>query len=127
GVHEGDGVLGGGDGNPGLRIWLINRGSGSLGEAEFFTGVSGVGDQLADEDLLIRVERVNDNIEQLLDLSLKVMFFGRTHKDLPSTKVPGSPCQLFESGLAAHPAHRMADQFRAILKVKLFLDMCPVG
>ena len=39
--------------------------------ALFLQGVGGVGDQLADEDLLLRVERVDDDIEQLLDLGLE--------------------------------------------------------
>jgi hypothetical protein len=42
--------------------------------AEFFEGVGGVGDQLADEDFFLRVERVDDDIEELLDLGLELEF-----------------------------------------------------
>ena len=37
--------------------------------------VGGVADQLAKEDLLLRVERMDDQIEQLLELGLELEFF----------------------------------------------------
>ena len=47
---------------------------GELGVAQFFERVRGVGDEFADEDFLLRVERVDDDIEQLLDLGLELEF-----------------------------------------------------
>jgi hypothetical protein len=44
---------------------------GDLGVTELFERVGGVRHQLADEDFLLRVERVDDDIEQLLDLGLE--------------------------------------------------------
>jgi hypothetical protein len=45
-----------------------------LGVAQLLERVGGVGHQLADEDFLLRVERVDDDIEQLLDLGLELEF-----------------------------------------------------
>ena len=42
----------------------------------FSIAVRGVGDQLAEENLLVGVEGVDDEIEQLLDLGLEGVFFG---------------------------------------------------
>jgi hypothetical protein len=54
---------------PGRRRRCPSR---SAGVAELLEGVGGVGDQLADEDFLLRVERVDDDIEELLDLGLEL-------------------------------------------------------
>ena len=42
----------------------------------FSDGVRRIRDQLADEDLFVRVERMNDDLEQLRDLGLEGVFFG---------------------------------------------------
>ena len=47
---------------------------GQLQVAEFFEGIGGIGHQFADEDFFLRVERVDDDIEQLLDLGLEFEF-----------------------------------------------------
>ena len=44
--------------------------------AKLLHRVGGIRNQLAEEDLLVGVKRVNDQIEQLLDLGLKGVFFG---------------------------------------------------
>jgi len=49
---------------------------GDLRVAEFFKRVGRVGNQLADEDFLLRVERVDDDIEELFDLGLELEFCG---------------------------------------------------
>jgi len=46
---------------------------GELEVAELLDGVGGVGHQLTDEDFLLRVERVDDDIEQLLNLGLELV------------------------------------------------------
>src|SRR3546814_12071278 len=50
---------------------------GKRGVAQPVTGVGGVGDQLPQEDLLLRVERVRDDVEQPADLSLEIHLFFR--------------------------------------------------
>ena len=65
------------DGQGAVR--LENLGSRSLQKPEFFRGVRRVRDKLADEDLLIRVKRMDDDIEELGDLRLKVVLFNGAH------------------------------------------------
>src|SRR5688500_11295327 len=67
------------DGNAERQGRLKDRLAGGLEEAELLTGIGGVGDQLANKDFFIRVKRVDDDIQQLLNLSLEVMFFGGSH------------------------------------------------
>ena len=49
--------------------------------AQLLERVGGVGNQFADEDFLLGVERMNDDIEELLDLGLELEFLrsGRGH------------------------------------------------
>ena len=47
--------------------------------AHFLERVGGIGDQLPHEDLLLRVERVDDDIEQLADFGLELEFLWRGH------------------------------------------------
>ena len=72
---------------PGLRIdrdtdaelGLVGDelGAGEREIAQAVAGVRGVGDELAQEDLLLAVERVGDDMQQLGDLGLEIMsFFG---------------------------------------------------
>jgi hypothetical protein len=49
-------------------------------EADLVEGVGGVRDQLAQEDVLMRVERVDHQVQQLADLGLElVAFCGGAH------------------------------------------------
>ena len=64
------------------RLRLIRRLTRSLREAQLLAGVGRVRDQLAHEDLFVRVKRMDDDIQQLLDLGLKMMFFGRAHIEI---------------------------------------------
>ena len=50
---------------------------GFVGEGEvteLVEGVGGVGDELAEKDLRMRVEGVNDELEELIDFGLKFAF-----------------------------------------------------
>src|SRR5436190_1061379 len=62
------------DGDFQRKIRLVNRLAGTLQKAELFQRIRAIGNQLANENLFIRVEGMNDNIQQLLNLSLKLMF-----------------------------------------------------
>jgi hypothetical protein len=64
----------GGDIDLERKIIVVNVLLGQLQMPEFFERVGGVRDQFTDEDFLLRVERVNDDIEQLLDFGLKLEF-----------------------------------------------------
>ena len=68
------GLVVGGEADLELGLVVKNVLLGDLGVAEFFEGVGGVGHQLTDEDFLLRVEGVDDDIEQLLDLGLELEF-----------------------------------------------------
>ena len=50
-------------------------GAGSLEKLQLLRRVRGVRDEFADKDFLVRVKRVNDQIEQLRDLGLEGVFF----------------------------------------------------
>ena len=68
-----------------------------LEEPELFAGVRGVRDEFTDEDLAVGVERVDDDIENLLDLGLKRMGFGLAHCSVGrSRQFRGNParCRL---------------------------------
>jgi hypothetical protein len=52
---------------------LVQRGVVQRLEAQLVAGVRGVRDQLAQEDLLVRVQRVGDEVQDLLDLGLEGM------------------------------------------------------
>jgi hypothetical protein len=55
--------------------------------AELFQRVRRVGDQLAHEDLLLRVERMDDDIEQLADLGLELEGLGSGHGEKGRVRV----------------------------------------
>jgi hypothetical protein len=61
-------------------VRLENFGARSLQKPELFRGIRRIRDELANEDLLIRVERVDDDIEELGDLRLKLVLFNLTHE-----------------------------------------------
>ena len=80
-----DAVVGDGQGaGPGVRL----EADGELGvargqalvrerlEAQAVEGVGGVGDQLAQEDLLVRVQGMRDQVQQLVDLGLEGAVLG---------------------------------------------------
>ncbi len=54
-----------------VRRVLPQRGLVERLEAQLVAGVGGVGDQLAEEDLLVGIERVGDEVQDLLDLGLE--------------------------------------------------------
>ncbi len=52
-------------------------------EAQFVTGIRGVRDEFSQKDLLVRVQGVDHQVKQLLDLGLEGVFFDflfRRHK-----------------------------------------------
>jgi hypothetical protein len=60
-----------------FAIVLVQTVIGQRGEAQLVGGVGGVGDQLAQEDLAVAVQGIDDEIEQLGDLRLEApLFFG---------------------------------------------------
>ena len=58
-----------------LRIGFVERVVGERLEAQLVGGVGGVGDQLAQEDLLVAVQGVDHQLEQLLHLGLEAEGF----------------------------------------------------
>ena len=58
-----------------VRVALEERAVGERLEAQLVAGVGGVGDQLAQEDLLVAVQGVDHQVEQLLDLGLEAERF----------------------------------------------------
>ena len=80
--RDGLGFVVGGDVDLELEFVVEDLLLGQLRMAELFEGIGGVGNQFTDEDFFLRVERVNDDIEQLLDLGLELEFLrsGRGHR-----------------------------------------------
>ena len=72
--RDGLGLVVGGDGDFEFGGAVLDFLFGELRVAQFLEGVGGVGNELADEDFFLRVERVDDDIEQLLDLGLELEF-----------------------------------------------------
>jgi hypothetical protein len=60
-----------------LRVALEQRRVRQRLEAQLVAGVRGIGDQLAQEDLLVAVERVHHQVQQLLHLGLEAQRFLR--------------------------------------------------
>ena len=83
GVGDGDGagLVIGFDGDARLDFRLVNGLARALQEAQLLARVRRVGNQFADEDFAVGVDGMDDDIQQLLDLRLKMMFFGSTHSD----------------------------------------------
>ena len=91
-----------------LRDFLPAR----LQKAQFLRGIRRIRNQLADEDLLIRVERMDDKIEELRDLGLELMFLwcsGRTHRAADSM----DGADLRKGCVAATRLHRTSATNRA--------------
>ena len=77
-VGNGEGLarLVGGDVDLQRQRGLKDAVLGELRVAQLLQGVGGVGHQLAHEDLAVRVEAVNDDVQELLDFSLELPVFG---------------------------------------------------
>ena len=58
----------------------MNRRAGRLVEAQFLARVRRVGNQLADEDFFVRVKRMDDDVQQLLNLRLEMMGLFFAHR-----------------------------------------------
>ncbi len=58
---------------------LINRLAGRLVETQLLARVRRVGNQLAHENFFVRVKRMDDDVQQLLNLRLKMMCLGFVH------------------------------------------------
>ena len=63
------------DAEVGLGLELLGLSDGLV--AELVEGVRGVGNELSQEDLLVRVEGVDDQGHQLLDVSVESKYFFR--------------------------------------------------
>src|SRR5687767_4447073 len=90
------------------QIRLINLFARGLQKPEFLQGIRGIGYQFANENLLIGVERMNDNVQQLLDFRLKMMFFN-AHNSLPlgrKNSARSSSCSSAQ--LTRHPPIKAA-------------------
>ena len=59
------------DAYPQVRVVLPQRLVGQRLEAQLVTGVGRIGDEFAQEDLLVAVQRVHHQLQQLLDFGLK--------------------------------------------------------
>jgi hypothetical protein len=70
------GVLVEGDAHAQLGLIAIQAGVGQRLEAQLVAGVGGVGDQLAQEDFLVGVQRMRDQVQQLGDFGLEGVFLG---------------------------------------------------
>ncbi len=76
-VVDGDGVGGGiEDAHAQFAVAFQQRRLGQGLEAQLVGGVGGVGDQLAEEDFLVGVQRVDHQLQQLLDFGLEAKGFG---------------------------------------------------
>lgn len=81
-IRDGEGAFFfvGGEGDFQRQVGLEEVVLRELGMAELFESVSGVGNELADEDFAIRVEGVDDDVEDLFDFGLEFVFSG--HNDV---------------------------------------------
>ena len=61
--------------DPDVEIGGVELGSGQLLEPQLVERVGGVGHQLAQEDVLVRVQRVDHEVQELLDLGLELVAF----------------------------------------------------
>ena len=97
-----------------VRVLALQRGIGQGLEAQLVAGVGGVGDQLAQEDLLVRVQRVRDQVKHLGDFGFELAGLGgvRVHAASGSgtmhgrrfgagNPLPGAACRL-DRGTGAH-------------------------
>jgi hypothetical protein len=76
-VGDGDGAcfLVEGDPNPEFAVVAVEAGIVQRLEAQPVAGIRGVGDQLAQENFLVAVQRVDHQIQQLFDFCLKTKCF----------------------------------------------------
>ena len=69
------------EGDAQRRIRVQDFLAAGLQELELLRGVRRVGNQLADKDFLVGVKRVDDDVEQLRDLGLELVFLRGTHNN----------------------------------------------
>jgi len=68
---QGAGGLVGGQDDPEIGVLTGQLGLRQRGVAQPVAGIRGIGDELAQEDLLLAVERMRDDIQQAADLRLE--------------------------------------------------------
>src|SRR5215469_13115687 len=73
GNSNGGRLIVGGDRNSWPHIGLMYGFAGRLIKSQFFAGIRGVRDEFANEDFFVRVKGMDDDVQQLLDFSLKMM------------------------------------------------------
>lgn len=78
GVVDGDGAGGFICGDLDIEFELVVADIGiTEGDvAEFFEGIGGIGNELANEDIFVCVEGVDNDVEYLFNFCLKAVFFG---------------------------------------------------
>src|SRR5207248_491707 len=111
-------LLVGGDLDLVLRVAFEQFVFGEGLEAEGVDGVAGVADQLAQEDVLVGVERVDDEVQELLQLGLELQRLGAHGSDLPSISVD-------DYGRAGPERGRNAESPRAATRGPGSLPDCP--
>ena len=76
--------------DPELRVVFEEAGVGQRFVAQFVASIRGIGDQLAQEDFLIRIQRVDHQLQQLFDFGLEGLGFGHgRHNDCRSLNLNG--------------------------------------
>ena len=71
GNSDGVGFLISGDVDFQSQVGISDSFLSELQVAQFFKGINGIGNQFTDKNFLVRVERVDDDVQQLLDFSLE--------------------------------------------------------
>ena len=72
--RDGLGLFVGGDGDLELELVVVDILFCDLRVAQFFQRIRGIGNELTHEDFFLGVERVDNDIEELFDLSLELKF-----------------------------------------------------
>lgn len=68
------------NGDPRSKIGLMNGFARRLIESQLFAGIRRIGNQFAHKDFFVRVQRMDDDVQQLLNLRLKMMRFRFAHE-----------------------------------------------
>jgi hypothetical protein len=105
-----EGPGGGVDRQVDLQLRVVGQlGAGDLLEPALVEGVGGVGDQLAEEDVLVGVERVDHQVEELLHLGLEFVTFGALGHGAVSIVSPRPPRKPpGRQSVAVFASHRSA-------------------
>jgi hypothetical protein len=72
--------------DPQLGLVAVQRRVGERFEAELVAGIGGIRHQLAQEDVLVRIERMDHQPQHLLDFGLELEGFGRGRGHAPASK-----------------------------------------